>query len=202
MSLEKTNGFKKDRNYIIKPKNEDASIGINSDSVIYIDNLETLLNKLIYLEEIHKKEYFAEEYIDGREFNISIINSNNKPLVLPPAELVFNNFTTDRFKVACYKSKWSEGSFEYENTKRTFTFQDIDKELIEEIKNISLRCWDIFGLKGYARVDLRVDDKNRPMVLEINSTPCISLDSGFTAAALEYGFTYSDVLENILLDLN
>lgn len=197
-----TSGFESNKHYIFKPRNEDASIGINSESVFYIDSLEKLLQKLIELEEIDQKEYFAEEYIDGREFNISIIYNNGKSHIFPVAELVFKNFNNNKYKVACYNSKWNEGSFEYVNTYRTFKIENSDNDLINEMKDIALKCWNFLDIKGYARIDLRVDVQNRPKVLEVNSNPCLSLNSGFVAAAFEGGFTYSQILENIISDLN
>ena len=43
-------------------------------------------------------------------------------------------------------------------------------------------CWRLFGLRGYARVDFRVDAQLRPWILEINTNPCLSPDAGFAAA--------------------
>ena len=59
----------------------------------------------------------------------------------------------------------------------------------------------MFRLRGYARVDLRVDESGKPWVLEINANPCISPDSGFMAAATQAGMTYNDVIERILNDI-
>jgi len=63
---------------------------------------------------------------------------------------------------------------------------------------MALRCWDLFGLHGYARVDLRVDEKNRPWVLEVNANPCLSPDAGFAAALAEAGISFTEAVGFIL----
>ena len=197
-----TSSFIPKIHYIFKPVNEDASIGISGESVFYIETLNQLLKKLLKYKHDENKDYFAEEYIDGREFNISVISNNGKPLVLPPAELVFKDYTQKQFKVACYKAKWNQESFEYKHTARSFNFSSNDSILLSNLESISYKCWDLFKLKGYARIDFRVDINNNPKILEINSNPCIAIDSGFTAAAFKYGLTYNEILQNILSDLN
>ena len=65
---------------------------------------------------------------------------------------------------------------------------------------VSRECWTAFELKGYARVDFRVDADGRPWVLEINTNPCISPDAGFMAAADRAGLSLQDVIRRILAE--
>ena len=65
---------------------------------------------------------------------------------------------------------------------------------------IALQCWKLFELRGYARVDFRVDAHNRPWVLEVNANPCISPDSGFVAASQKAGLTFEQVIDRIITD--
>jgi D-alanine-D-alanine ligase len=57
-------------------------------------------------------------------------------------------------------------------------------------------------LKGYARVDMRVDKNGEPYVIEVNANPCISPDSGFIAATNEAGIPFTEVLKRIISDIN
>ncbi len=194
--------FEPGKTYIVKPENEDASIGISQENIFTIEKLEDIKSIILAKNPLENKSYFAEEYIDGREFNISIFNNNGEPTVLPPAELLFTNYSQNQYKVASYNAKWDEESFEYKNTNRTFAFPPEDEDLIIELRDIAYKCWKIFNLKGYARVDFRVDSNNKPWILEINANPCISPDSGFVAAANYVGLSYKDIIESILIDLN
>jgi D-alanine-D-alanine ligase len=180
---------------IIKPISVDASVGLDDSSIIYdFKNLSEELQQRI-------ERYgacFIEEFIDGREFNISVIDTENGPLVLPIAEIRFENYPQDKVKIISYDAKWNDDSFEYHNTVRHFDFDKKDENLLAELKKITLQCWHKFELKGYARVDYRVDKQNNIYVLEINVNPCISPDGGFFAACEKYGWNYTKMVEVIL----
>lgn len=182
--------------YIVKPLREDASVGIDDDSIIEGD----ILSKLSVAAVKGNREVFAEEYIEGREFNISVIAGKMGPVVLPPAEIIFRDFPEGKPEIIGYNAKWDESSFEYNNTIRSFKFEHADALLIERLREISLRCWKVFGLNGYARVDFRVNERGEPFVLEVNANPCISPDAGFYAATREAGMRFSEVIERILTD--
>ena len=72
--------------------------------------------------------------------------------------------------------------------------------MIEQLRDLSKRCWSLFQLRGYARVDFRVDEAGQPWVLEVNTNPCISKQAGFLAAAAQAGLKQSDVVDRILAD--
>lgn len=167
-------------------------------------NLEATLleDKNDIRDSLHFKgeNFFAEEYIDGREFNISMIGPLKRAEVLPFAEMKFVDWPSDKLKIVDYKAKWDEKSEEYNKTERNFEFLDSDKLLLKKIEEICRKCWDIFNLRGYARIDFRVDKDKRPYVLEVNVNPCISLDAGFIAAAHRAGMTDEEVIKNIIKD--
>ena len=175
--------------YITKPIAEDGSVGIE-------DNILLPGNQIRSIPE----NYFAEEYIHGREFNISVLGGRGGVMVLPPAEMCFNNYSDSKPRILGYKAKWEENSFEYKNTTRSFNFEEQDFPLLGVLMAIAQRCWQIFGLKGYARVDVRVGNDNIPKVIEINANPCIAPDSGFIAACKEAGLTENDIIKRIIED--
>lgn len=184
--------------YIIKSVWEHASIGLDESAVL---REKSQLKSL--LESRAKKfggEWFVEQYIPGREFNLSLLTFEDGPQVLPPAEIRFVDFPGDKPKLVDYRAKWEEDSFEYQHTVRSFDFPSADAELVSRLKEIAIRCWLRFNLRGYARVDFRVDENGRPWVLEININPCISPDSGFVAAAARAGLSFAAVIQRIVDD--
>jgi D-alanine-D-alanine ligase len=183
--------------YIIKPVWEDGSMGITGDSVFTFT--PEFGKKLKSYKDSH---WLIEDYIDGREFNISILASKKGPEVMPPAEMVFHNYGGDIPKIVDFRAKWEEGTFEYENTIREFPDDKLDPVLRERIMFTSLQCWYVFGLKGYARVDLRIDQNNNPFVIEVNANPCLSPDSGLVAATIAAKLPFTVVLQRIIDDLN
>jgi len=182
--------------YIVKSIWEHASIGLN-DKSIYHDERK-LKDQLDLLERNDPGNWFAEKFIDGREFNISIIEKNGTPHVLPISEIEFVDFAPDKPRIVGYRAKWDENSIEYKNTRRTFKTDPVDQELFEKLTDISLKCWNLFQLNGYARVDFRVNSKSLPYVLEVNANPCLSPDSGFIAACAKAGMRYPNVIEAIV----
>ncbi|MGQ9615227.1 MAG: D-alanine--D-alanine ligase family protein [Spirochaetota bacterium] len=188
----------KDMQLILKSTWEHASIGIDAESVVRVSTPEELRMLLEQRNASSGGLYYAEEYIEGREFNLSILAKPDGVEVLPPAEMKFIEFPENHPKVLGYRAKWVEESMEYMKTQRCFEFNTEDQPLLESLKTLALRCWEIFGLNGYARVDFRVDTDNKPYVLEINANPCISPESGFIAAAEMANLSYSDVIERIL----
>ena len=103
--------------------------------------------------------------------------------VLPSAEIVFQNYTKDLHKIIDYRAKWDDKSFEYQNTVRRAEFSAADRKVLRDLEEISLKVWEGFDLRGWARVDFRVDEKNNPFVIDVNANPDLSLDAGFMAAA-------------------
>ncbi|HON18936.1 MAG TPA: ATP-grasp domain-containing protein [Salinivirgaceae bacterium] len=182
------------KRYIIKPIWEDGSLYLDEENVV---DGEELKKRAL---SIDWKNFFVEEYIDGREFNISILSTSNGPLVLNPAEIVFQNYHSEKPKIVGYKAKWHEDSFEYQNTVRQFP--TIDPELKSRLNKVCVDCWNAFQLKGYARVDIRLDHNQTPYVLEVNPNPCISPDSGFIAALADSGIPILEAINNIINDLN
>lgn len=183
--------------YIIKPVWEDGSLGITGDSVFTFGPEQA--DRLKKYDDTH---WLIQDYIDGREFNISIITSDNGPEVMPPAEMIFHNSWDDKPRIVDFKAKWEEGTFEFENTRREFPGDQLNKELKKRIEEIALKCWKIFDLKGYARIDMRIDKNDIPYVIEINANPCMSPDSGLVAATKAAGIPFTTVLKRIINDLN
>jgi len=191
------NLLKPGRKYIIKPIWEDGSLGITDKSVF--ECKPGFEEKFKGLDDAH---WFIEDFIDGREFNISVIAGKDGPEVLPPAEIVFVNYGNDRPRIIDFKAKWEMESFEYINTVREFPGNQLSDKLLTNLRNAAVSCWNLFNLKGYARVDVRTDSDGNVFVIEINGNPCISPDGGFVAATREAGYAFTDVLQRIIDDLN
>ncbi len=183
--------------YIIKPVWEDGSLGITSESVFVFD--QGYEEKLRKYSDTH---WLIQDFIDGREFNITLLAGDEGVEVMPAAEIVFRDYGADKPRIVDYKAKWDLQSFEYKNTIRDFPGDALDSQLKEKIEKAARGCWDVFGLKGYARVDMRVDNNNEPWVIEVNANPCLSPDSGVVAATEEAGLAFSEVVSRIINDLN
>jgi D-alanine-D-alanine ligase len=181
--------------YILKPLWEEGSLGLDEDSVFQIPGKERAS-----IEKFPDSGYFIEPYIDGREFNVSMLAGENDPQVLAVAEILFLNYPAEKPKVLGYKSKWDENSFEYNNTLRTFDLGKSGDKIYRQLADVSKRCWHALDLRGYARVDFRIDENENPFILEVNANPCISPGSGFFAACEFAGIEFTRAVDRIIKD--
>jgi D-alanine-D-alanine ligase len=188
--------------WIVKSVWEHASIGLDEDSVIPEADRERLLAEMDARRGSLGGACLAEAFIDGRELNLSLLEGENGPEVLPPAEISFEGYPPEKIRIVGYRSKWEADTFEFTHTPRSFAFPEADGPMIERLKGFALSCWELFDLKGYARVDFRVDREGRPWILEVNANPCLSPDAGFYAATLQAGLTFPEVLKRIIRGAN
>ena len=164
------------------------------------DRFSPLAGKELIGMKVKQLVSMAGGFPEGREFNLSILGGNDGPQVMPPAEILFVDYPNGKHKIVGYNAKWTEDSFEYNHTPRTFNYKKSDEELLSRLKIMALQCWNGFELKGYVRVDFRVDREGIPYVLEINGNPCISPESGFVAATKKAGLKFPRVIERIIED--
>lgn len=184
--------------WIIKSLWEHASLGLDSGSVISTGSPQVLDREMIGRRAALGGACFAEEFIPGREFNLSLLASDHGVDLLPPAEIIFKDYPPEMLQIVDYQAKWQEDSFAYSNTVRSFEFDSGDGALIRELQELARKCWQVFGLQGYARVDFRVDPAGRPFILEVNANPCLSPDAGFAAALQRAGIGFEEAVNRII----
>ncbi len=183
---------------ILKSVWEHASIGLDDQSVLEEPGGAALAAELERRRASLGGGGFAEQFIAGREFNLSLLETAQGFRVLPVAELCFDAFPDDKPRLVGFAAKWDGDSFEYAHTRRSFALAEADRRLADELSALALRCVPVFGLRGWARVDFRVDASGRPFILEVNANPCLSPDAGFAAAAAEAGLTYAELIDAIV----
>ena len=182
--------------WLVKSVWEHASIGLNDGAVV--DGEHQALQRLEKIRRRLGGVWFVERFVAGREFNLALLQTGTGWRVLPAAEIVFQDYPPDKPKIVGYAAKWRPDSFEYRHTPRRFTFPPEDRPLLARLRRLALRCPALFGLRGYARVDVRVDHAGRPWVLEVNANPCLSPDAGFAAAAAQAGLTLGAVIGQVI----
>ena len=195
-SLGEGHKLQPDKKYLIKPIWEEGSLELDEDCVFMGSDAG-------FISRISKKSrehYFIEEFIEGREFNISILYGPDGPEVLPLAEMTFHDYPAGKPQMMGYKSKWDEKSFEYSHTRRTFRLGKEDGPLKKQLTEICKKCWNELGLKGYVRIDFRVTKQSVPLVIDINLNPCLSESGGFMAASKKRGLSFEEVIIRVLED--
>ncbi len=186
--------------YIIKSVWEHGSLGIDGKSVVEVESAAELCTALKDRLPALNGLGFAERFVDGREFNVGVISGPDGPQVLMPAELRFAPGEEGKPDILDYDSKWEVGSESFDRSYRSFAHRPEDRSLLAELQELSMSCWHCFGLRGYARVDFRIDPRLGPMIIDINANPCLSPDAGFAAALEKAGVSYDEAVHRLLED--
>jgi D-alanine-D-alanine ligase len=189
-------GLDEDCRYIVKSATEDASLGLDDGALVR--GRGAVRARASQSAERHRGRWFAEAYIEGREFNVAILETEEGLRVLPIPEMRFEDWPREKPRIVGYGAKWHEGSDDALKTVRAFGLESAAPQLAQALADLALRTARLFGIKGYARVDFRVDQAGRPFILEINPNPCLAPDAGFAAAAKEAGFAYETLIGSIL----
>lgn len=176
---------------IVKPRFEDASLGISGDSIVR--SHRALLQRVHYVHQTYGQDALVEEFIEGREFNVAIIG-NNPAQVLPISEIRFDPSLSDA--IVSYKGKWLEDSSEFTGTcpvcPATLSFR---QEFL--IKDVALRAYKLLECRDYARIDIRFRE-GVPYILEVNANPDIAPDAGLARSAAVSGLPYPQLIARML----
>ena len=181
--------------WIVKSASEDASLGLDDGAVVR--GREAVAARAQACAARYGGRWFAERYVDGREFNVALIERYGAPFALPIGEMLFESWDEARPRIIGYAAKWDEAATEYRDTTRVFDWHEREPKLNRMLEFLSRECWTFFGLAGYARVDFRVDRDGNPFILEVNPNPCLEPNAGFAAACEEADMSYDDLIAGI-----
>lgn len=185
-----------DERWIVKSVSEDASLGLDDGAVVR--GRQAVAERAQDCAARYGGRWFAERYIEGREFNVALIEKHRAAFALPIGEMLFERWGDGRPRIIGYAAKWDETAPEYHDTTCVFDWQEREPRLHRMLEFMSRECWSFFGLSGYARVDFRVDADGRPFILEVNPNPCLEPNAGIAAACRQVGMSFDEVVAAIL----
>jgi D-alanine-D-alanine ligase len=186
--------------WILKGVWDQGSRGMDDDAVLRDVQPAEVQRRLAERVARSAGPCFAEQFIDGREFNLGLLAGPHGPESLPAAEMNFVDFPPDKPRIIGHRAKWDADSFECRNTVRHFDFPAADAPLLNRLRDLAMQCWPLFKLRGWARVDFRVDAAGEPWILEVNGNPCIAPDAGFAAAMAQASISYDEGIRRIVAD--
>lgn len=183
---------------IVKPPQEDASLGITSASVVH--DIKQLFERIDGLQRTYQQPVLVEQFIEGREFYVGVLG-NAHATALPPIELDFSDFPADRPRIASWEAKWGdegggEGA-EFAGT-RSVVATDLDPALTERLQRAAVDAFHALRLRDYARVDLRVAADGTAHVIEVNPNCYLESSAEFSQAAAASGLAYEALIARII----
>lgn len=180
---------------IVKPSNEDCSIGISAKSVV--NTKEELEDQIKFLQETYEEPALIEEYIPGRELNVTVLGNGNTAKALPISEIIFGPSFDNKYKVVDFNAKWEEQSGEYKETTGVCP-ADLPDELTQKIQMLAVKAVAVTNCLDCTRVDFRLDQNLKPYILEVNANPAVGPGDGATRSAKVAGYTYPEFLQAII----
>lgn len=183
---------------IVKPPQEDASIGITSASVVR--DVKELLRTLGEVHAEFHQPVLVERYIDGREFYVGVLG-NGHAEALPVIEMDFTGFPDDHPRLASWNAKWGEdgaGAGEEFAGTRSVVARDLPPELDERLRAVAVDAFHALRLRDYARIDLRVDEAGEIHVIEANPNCYLERGAEFAQAADARGLEYDALIARIV----
>jgi D-alanine-D-alanine ligase len=178
---------------LVKPLAEEGSVGISRDS--FAETEEQALARANYLHERLKHDVIIEGYVSGREIYVGVLG-NDRLKVLPPRELKFSKVPEGEPKFASFKAKWDEGYRERWGIFSTFP-DDLTESLQRSIATVAKRAFRALQMRGFGRIDLRLTEEGKLVVVEANPNPEIAQGEDLAEAAAKAGLPYHELIERI-----
>lgn len=168
----------------VKPASEGSSIGINENAVVH--NETELKKQVEWVWNLVKSAVLVEEYIQGREFSIGVVGNEVLPIIeiITPTGFYSNSLKKNENDLYCVCPAL------------------LDKNTTRKLKEIAIRGMECLNIHDFCRMDLRLDSKQNPYILEINPLPNLHPDprDGFLIlAANAAGWSYEQLVNRILL---
>ncbi len=183
---------------IVKPNDEDASLGIYPHSVVY--NREEMNRQVQKIIRTYNQPALVEQFINGREFNVAVLDAD-KPEALPVSEIDFSTMPEGYPHICSYEAKWFEKHVLF-NTTIPICPAPITNAQRLKLQSLAVKAFITMGCRDYARVDFRMNERGRIYILEVNPNPDISLNAGYAralrAAEIEYGRFWKQLIEKTL----
>ncbi len=184
---------------IIKPVAEGSSKGIFDDSVV--DDAKSAKRRIAEKIRKYRQPVIVEEFLDGREFTVAIWGNGKDAEVLPIVSISYDELPETAHKIYSYEAKWVWDTPE----KPLDIFKcpaDLDRKERKLIEDTVKKTCAVLDVRDWCRVDIRLDSKGIPNVLELNPLPGIlpnpEDNSCFPKAARTAGYTYAEMLDRIV----
>jgi D-alanine-D-alanine ligase len=161
---------------IVKPAQEGSSIGMSKAS-----NRDELQSALKTAAEF-RCDVYAESWVTGREYTVGVLNGEALPVIRLETPHAFYDYeakykaTTTQYHCPCGLNQ--------------------DDEL--QLRNLAVKASQVLGVKGWARLDVFVDDAGQYQLIEINTVPGMTDHSLVPMAAKQAGIDFDELVWRIL----
>jgi len=183
-----------------KPVQEGSSKGITERN--YIRTGDELLACVAELLEVYEQPVLLEEFLPGAEFTCGVIGNGKDARVLPIVGIRFDVLPDGALPIYGFEAKWI-----WDRPDQPLQMFDcparIDESLRASIEQVTLRAYAAIGCRDWSRIDVRLDSRGIPNVVEINPLPGIlphpEDNSCLPKAAAAAGMSYDELIQGCVL---
>lgn len=180
---------------LVKPAFGDSSIGITQEAFVrtstelvdYCDRIKS---------EIPGVPILVQEFLSGSEYSVAVIGNNDNLTLLPILEVDYSHLPKHLPPILGYESKWMPDSPYWTDIK--YREARLSEELAKDLYDSSVLLFNRTNCRDYARFDYRADQNGKIKLLEVNPNPGWCWDGKLMLMASFAGWTYPQLLENIL----
>ncbi|MBI4866852.1 MAG: ATP-grasp domain-containing protein [Candidatus Wallbacteria bacterium] len=180
---------------LVKPLYEGSSKGIFNDSLVRTrSELASAVRRIV---DKYSEPALVEQFLPGREFTVALLGNGDEVRILPIVEVRFDTLPPGVNPIYSYEAKWV-----WDTTDKPLEIfecpANLSSELEERVRETCLRAYRVLRCRDWCRIDVRLDAKGNPHVIELNPLPGIIPDpaanSCFPKAARSAGLDYDDLI--------
>ncbi len=161
---------------VVKPNDQGSTVGLT------IVKQESQLDNALKLASYYSNKILIEEFIEGRELTVGIVGNS----IFPVLEII------PKHEIYDYECKYTSGMSQY------IAPAEIDDEISEQLKKVSMKAFKALGCEGYARLDYRLNNDNKFYLLEINTLPGMTSLSLLPKMAKSVNVSFEELVNQIV----
>jgi D-alanine-D-alanine ligase len=177
----------------VKPRSEDASHGISEDSLV--NDFTALERQVLKITETYHCSALVEHFLSGREFNATVMG-NSRIIALPISEIVYE-LAPGIPHILTFAAKWEPDSPYFKGTK-VICPAEVTEETRAYVAETAVKAFKLVIGRGYARMDMRMDENGKLNVMEINPNPDISPETGAARQSAAAGMKYAEFINKLI----
>ncbi|GIV83405.1 MAG: hypothetical protein KatS3mg052_0412 [Candidatus Roseilinea sp.] len=175
----------------VKPAHEGTGMGVHNESVVH--NERQLRDRVAWTIAAYQQPALVETYIAGRDITCGLVGNGHDVHFFPIAEVDFSGYPPELLPIYGSVQK-----VELDHLYRNKCPAPLGGALARKIRRLTHQTFLATGCRDFARVDFRLDEQNRPFILEINALPGIAPRSDLTLMAEAEGWTHGDLVRAVL----
>jgi D-alanine-D-alanine ligase len=184
---------------IVKPLYEGSSKGIKDNSVVR--TYPELKERIREVQRLYQEPVIVERFLGGREFTVGVLGNPPHLDILPVVEIDHSQLPAQANPIYSYEAKWI-----WDRPEKPLAIfhcpAELSPELSARLRDVVRRTCEILRIRDWCRIDLRLDERGEPNVLEVNPLPGVlpnpEDNSCLPKAARTAGLSYSALIQRVV----